>query len=98
VLLSVAGGIILLVSAALFIWNLSAFHSSAAESTLAAAEPMRFAIALNPSPHTPALLNGFRTWNFVVLLLMLVAYGYPIAQFFVLHPPQALVHRLDRSS
>jgi cytochrome c oxidase subunit I len=30
----------------------------------------------------------------VVLVLMLIAYGYPIAQFFIAPPPQANVHRL----
>jgi hypothetical protein len=26
---------------------------------------------------------------------MVAAYGYPIAQFFVIDPPQAIVHRVD---
>ena len=26
---------------------------------------------------------------------MVAAYGYPIAQFFILKPPEAIVHRVD---
>jgi cytochrome c oxidase subunit I len=33
--------------------------------------------------------------NVLVLFLMLTAYGWPIAQFFALKPPQAIVHRVD---
>ena len=39
------------------------------------------------------MLNGFATWNVVVLVLMVVAYGYPIAQFFVEPAPQPIVQR-----
>ena len=35
----------------------------------------------------PASLNGFALWNVLVLVLMLAAYGYPIAQFFWINPP-----------
>jgi cytochrome c oxidase subunit I len=28
-------------------------------------------------------------------VLMLAAYGYPIAQFFIIKPPPAIVHRVD---
>ena len=32
----------------------------------------------------PPSLNGFALWNAIVLVLMVVAYGYPIGQFFFL--------------
>ena len=32
----------------------------------------------------PRSLNGFALWNAILLVFMLVTYGYPIAQFFVL--------------
>ena len=32
--------------------------------------------------------------DILVAVLMLAAYGYPIAQFFIDPPPQAVVHRL----
>ena len=43
----------------------------------------------------PASLNGFGLWNILVAVLMLVAYGYPIAQFFIDPPPQAMIHKLS---
>jgi cytochrome c oxidase subunit 1 len=48
------------------------------------AEPLRCALAINPPARVPASLNGFALWNAIVLVLMLVAYGYPIGQFFFL--------------
>ena len=41
------------------------------------------------------VLNGFATWNVVVLVLMLAAYAYPIAQFFIIDAPRAVVHHVD---
>ena len=94
---SALGGAILLASALLFIWNLARFHGA----DFAAPDPMppqRFAIAVNPPRRVPAALNGFALWNVVVFVLMLTAYGYPIAQFFILAPPQANVHRVSGAS
>ena len=34
------------------------------------------------------------SWNVLVLVLMLVAYGYPIAQFVIEPSPAAIVHRV----
>jgi cytochrome c oxidase subunit 1 len=42
----------------------------------------------------PAPLNGFSMWNAVVAVLMLIAYGYPILQFFLNPAPRAVIHRL----
>ncbi len=42
----------------------------------------------------PAALNGFALWNVLVLVLMLVAYGWPIAQFAVYPSPGAVIHRV----
>ena len=30
----------------------------------------------------PPSLNGFELWNAIVAVLMVIAYGYPIGQFF----------------
>ena len=49
---------------------------------------------MHPPERVPSSLNGFGLWNIIVALLMLLAYGWPIAQFFVYPPPQAVVHRL----
>jgi cytochrome c oxidase subunit 1 len=80
VIISVIGGAILLVSAILLIVIL--VLSQIGERKLA--EPLRYALAVNPPRSVPSSLNGFALWNGIVLVLMLVAYGYPIGQFFVL--------------
>jgi cytochrome c oxidase subunit 1 len=80
VIVSAVGGLILLISAVLLIVIL--LRSQFGERILG--EPLRYALAVNPPARVPASLNGFALWNAIVLLLMLVAYGYPIGQFFIL--------------
>jgi cytochrome c oxidase subunit I len=80
VIVSVIGGLMLLASAILLIVVL--FRSHFGER--AAEEPMQYALAVNPPARVPASLNGFGLWNAIVLVLMVVAYGYPIGQFFFL--------------
>lgn len=93
VIVSFAGGIILLTSAMLFIWNLLEFHRARA----VAGDVLRplYATAVHPPERVPAALNGFALWNVLVLVLMVAAYGYPIAQFFWIKAPEAIVHRVD---
>lgn len=92
VIVSLAGGVVLLASALLFIWNLIR-HRRQPETAPA---PYRFALAVHPVGSVPAPLNGFAFWNGMVALLMLLAYGWPLAQFLVLEPPRAIVHHVDR--
>lgn len=92
---SLAGGVVLTISAGLFIWNLVGFHFK--RPTVDAEAPMEYAVALHPGARLPAALNGFGLWNVFVLILMAAAYAYPIAQFFIIKPPQAVVHRVDRA-
>ena len=80
VILSVIGGFILLVSAILLITILARSHFG----ERAAAQPLRYALAVNPPITVPPALNGFRLWNAIVLVLMIFSYGYPIGQFFFL--------------
>jgi cytochrome c oxidase subunit 1 len=80
VIISVIGGLIMLVSAVLLITIL--VRSQLGERTLTA--PLRYALAVNPPRTVLASLNGFALWNSIVLVLMLFAYGYPIGQFFFL--------------
>jgi cytochrome c oxidase subunit 1 len=82
VVVSFIGGLILLLSAFLFIFILIRSHFG----ERAVPTPMRYALAANPPAHVPSSLNGFALWNTVLLVLMLVAYGYPIAQFAFLGP------------
>jgi cytochrome c oxidase subunit 1 len=90
VVVSLVGGVILLVSALLFIVNVLPRRQAAAVR----APVYRFALAAHPPERVPAPLNGFRMWNAVVALLMLIAYGYPLLQFFLRPAPQAVVHQL----
>jgi len=80
VIISVIGGVILLISAILLIANL--LRSELGEGALI--EPLRFALAVNPPREVPSSLNGFTLWNSILLVMMLFAYGYPIGQFFFL--------------
>ena len=80
VTISVVGGLILLISAVLLIVILIRSHSG----KRAIAEPLRYALAVNPPTRVPPALNGFGLWNAIVAMLMIVAYGYPIGQFFYL--------------
>ena len=91
VVVSLVGGIMLAVSAALFLFNLASLHRSGVAGAPAEIE---YARAVHPPGRVPSSLNGFGLWNIFVAVLMLFAYGWPIAQFFVNPPPQALVHRL----
>jgi len=93
VVVSLIGGVILLGSGLLFVLNLLQFNVS--REPHAAAPGELYASAVHPPARVPAALNGFRLWNALVLVLMILAYGYPIAQFFVGDSPQALVHRVD---
>lgn len=88
---SLVGGLILLASAMLFIWNLTPRRGSA---VLDPAPGYAYALAAHPPKKVPAVLNGFALWNILVLVLMAVAYGFPIAQFFLTTGPQAVIHPL----
>ncbi len=89
---SLVGGILLFASAVVFVWNLAALRAD----RKAPVAPFAFATAVHQPARVPASLNGFGLWNVLVLVLMIAAYGWPIAQFFVLQPPHAVVHRVDR--
>jgi cytochrome c oxidase subunit 1 len=80
VIVSVIGGVILLSSAILLIVILVRSHFGAR----AQAESLAYAIAVNPPERVPSALNGFGLWNAIVAVLMVLAYGYPIGQFFFL--------------
>jgi cytochrome c oxidase subunit 1 len=89
VVVSLAGGIILLVSAVLFIRNLAVLHRGSVWTD----RPL-YALAVHPPRRVPAALNGFGLWNALVLVLMVLSYGFPIAQFLIEPSPSAIVHRV----
>ena len=94
VLVSLAGGVILLVSAAMFLFNLLPPHRKWATQPGPAEATYPYALAAHPPHRVPAVLNGFGLWNWLVAILMLAAYGWPILQFFLTDAPQAIVHRI----
>jgi cytochrome c oxidase subunit 1 len=95
VVVSFLGGLVLLASAVLLIWNLVSFHLPApAVDGQAPVAPERYARALHPTDRVPAALNSFAVWNLVLLAVMVIAYGWPIARFLVLPSPGAVVHRV----
>jgi cytochrome c oxidase subunit I len=95
VVVSFVGGLMLLASALLLVWNLASFHVPAAAGDVRFAPgPERYASGLHQAQRVPEVLNGFATWNLVLLLLMIIAYGWPVAQFFVTPSPGAVVHRV----
>ena len=91
VIVSLFGAFVLLASALLFVRNLAVLHRSHVRAHL---QPL-YALAVNPPRQVPAALNGFGLWNVLVLVLMLLAYGYPIAQFVITPSPMAIVHRIN---
>jgi len=99
--LSVLGGGILLCSAALLILILFRSHFGEREGGRVA-EPVSvpalgYAVSVYPPAHVPAALNGFALWNAMVLVLVVLAYGYPIGQFFfVLKPHSAPAYDVTR--
>jgi cytochrome c oxidase subunit 1 len=90
-LVSVAGGFLMLSGALLFVWNLATLYRGQAQTD----RTMEYALAVHAPRRVPGALNGFALWNGVVLFLMIVAYGYPIAQFFFIDVHPAVVHRVD---
>lgn len=82
----IVGGLVLTFSAVLFLYNLvkTQRHESAEDDL-----EVEYAEPLTPIGRLPSVLNGFALWNLVVLLLMLVNFGYPIAQFFLIETHDA---------
>jgi cytochrome c oxidase subunit I len=77
--MSVIGGAILLLSAALFFVVLARGH----RSPRIAPEGYRFSVAAHPPRARPAALNGFGLWLGLMVALTVVNYGFPIAHLLV---------------
>ena len=77
--ISVLGGALLTASGLLFAALLVPWRRALAMDATA----FPFARALDGDRPVMAALNGFRTWNALLLLAMMVSYGWPILQFLV---------------
>lgn len=77
----IVGALIMLSSAVLFIYNLVKTHSNPkAEADLR----IEYAEPVHPVGRLPSMLNGFAVSNLLILFFMVIAFGYPIAKFFLM--------------
>lgn len=74
------GGLVLTASAGMLVYNLYKTHfgSEVFSGEVEYAEP------IHPVKDLPAYLNGFGLWNIIIAIFMLIAFGYPILQFFLM--------------
>jgi cytochrome c oxidase subunit 1 len=72
---SAIGGLILVVSALLFVWVLATARRNAGEPA-----PFAWSVPAHPAERTPALLNTFGLWVGMMIALTIVNYGFPIVQ------------------
>jgi len=79
----VVGGTVLTASAALFVYILVKSHQQP-ETVPVQTYEIEYAEDLEPVTRVHPLLNDFRVWNIAIAALMLVNFGYPIAQFFLM--------------
>jgi cytochrome c oxidase subunit 1 len=83
----IVGGVMLLVSGLLLAANLALSHR---ERRAFADDAGGFARPIEPVVAVPASLNGFALWNWLLVALMAVSWGYPILQFFITRQYNAL--------
>jgi cytochrome c oxidase subunit 1 len=53
---------------------------------------MAYAEPIHPVLSVPGPLNGFALWNWVLVVWMIAAFAYPIAQFFIMPTFEAVAH------
>lgn len=87
VVASTLGGLVLVVSALLFVGILLRAHRQPRMQP----PPFQFSVEAHPGGRTPALLNGYGLWLAMMVGLTLVNYGFPIAQLAVLPHAQVPV-------
>lgn len=74
------GGMIMLGSACLFIYNLVKTQTAVTPGDFA--EQIEYAEPIRPVGVLPEYLNDFKLWNKVIAVLMFISFGVPILQFF----------------
>ncbi len=75
------GGMILIYSAGLLIYNLFKTQTSEGASFVGEVE---YAEPIHPVSNLPSYLNSFTLWNAIIAIFMFIAFGYPIVQFFLM--------------
>lgn len=86
-MIMLAGSVMLTLSAVMFIWVLIATHLN---GRAAPTTHVVFAEAVHQPMQVPNLLNSLAFWNWAMLAYMLISYGYPIAQFWIIGAPQSV--------
>ena len=76
----IIGGLVLLGSACLFVYNL--YKTQFSPATEAFTETIEYAEPIHSVNALPEYLNDFKLWNKVIAVLMLISFGMPILQFF----------------
>ncbi len=76
----ILGGLILLISGGLFVYNLAKSQLQPVSETVE--QTIEYAQPIHPVTSLPNYLNGFTFWNQVIAALMAISFGLPILQFF----------------
>ena len=76
----ILGGLVLLGSSCLLIYNLAKTQLAPAAETFT--EAVEYAEPIHAVSTLPEYLNGFKFWNKVIAVLMAISFGFPILQFF----------------
>jgi cytochrome c oxidase subunit 1 len=76
VIITFSGGLLLLASAALFLWILASGHRGATVPL----PSFRFSAPVHAGARMPAALNSFGLWLALMIGLSVINYGFPIAQ------------------
>ena len=77
----IVGGLVLVVSALMLVYNLFKTHGNAqAETNL----EVEYAESLHSTARMPKLMNSFGFWVALIVIYMVASYGYPILQFFLM--------------
>jgi cytochrome c oxidase subunit I len=79
-LMMIVGGLIMLGSACLFVFNL--YKTQTGPMVEGFDETIEFAEPIHPVKELPEYLNDFKLWNRVIAVLMAISFGVPILQFF----------------
>lgn len=79
-LLMVVGGLMLLVSAIMLIVNLYLAQTKGSKENNTGLE---LSVPVHPVVSIPKVLNGFALWNWIIVVYLIVSYGYPILHFFI---------------
>ena len=86
-MLMIVGGLILVISALMLIYNLVKTQTN----SVAVDNPqVEYAESLHSNARMPHLMNSFGFWVVIIVIYMLASYGYPILQFFLMETFGAL--------